>query len=51
MERTRELVRVKSFTFMENIQLLVEEASLATAPADGILVLAQPFPYRVRVSW
>lgn len=28
---------------MNNIQLLVKETSLTKAPADGILLLAEPF--------
>lgn len=32
------------------IQLLVKETSLTKAPADGILVLAQPFQHSIRLS-
>lgn len=48
MERTKELVGIKSFTFMK-IQLLVKETSLTKAPADGILMLAQPFQHSIRL--
>lgn len=43
MERTKELMGIKSFTFMENVQLLVKETSLTKALLRAYWCWHKPF--------